>query len=75
MLTPDSSRFWSVEQYEVGKPQSSLDKQPLRDWLVKAGLKGKKGAELPEDVVNATEKRYKEALLKLVGRRLEEDIR
>lgn len=35
VLTPDSSRFWSVEKYEVGKPQESFDKQLLRDWLVR----------------------------------------
>lgn len=36
-LTPDSSRFWSVERYEPGRSQPSFDKQFLRDWLEQSG--------------------------------------
>ncbi|RAL68343.1 hypothetical protein DID88_007074 [Monilinia fructigena] len=43
VLTPDSSRFWPASQYEVGKEQESYDKQFLRNWLTKEGLKGKQG--------------------------------
>ncbi len=69
VLTPDSSRFWSVEKYEIGRSQDSYDKQFLRDWLVKTGQKGKQGVEIPEDIVEATSKRYQEAYEKLVGKR------
>ena len=72
VLTPDSSRFWSVEKYEVGKSQESFDKQLLRDWLVKEGLKGKEGVELPRDVVEQTAQRYKVAFKMLVGKDWEE---
>ncbi|KAI9719995.1 MAG: hypothetical protein M1812_003120 [Candelaria pacifica] len=69
VLTPDSSRFWSKETYKFGRSQESYDKQPLRDWLVKTGQKGKEGVEMPEDIVNATSKRYQEAYEKLVGKK------
>ena len=36
-LTPDSSRFWEAGDYEVGRPQDSLDKQLVRDWLSASG--------------------------------------
>lgn len=69
VLTPDSSRFWNAEKYEVGRPQESLDKQPLRDWLVEQGLKGKKGVELPKEIVEKTAERYRGAYEMLVGKR------
>ena len=37
LLTPDSSRFWDIENYQPDKPQDSFDKQPLRDWLEQTG--------------------------------------
>jgi phosphoribosylaminoimidazole-succinocarboxamide synthase len=72
VLTPDSSRFWDREKYVVGQSQDSYDKQDLRDWLVKANLKGKEGVKIPEDVARATAKRYQEAYERLVGVRLDE---
>ncbi|KAH8686062.1 phosphoribosylaminoimidazole-succinocarboxamide synthase-like protein [Tricladium varicosporioides] len=69
VLTPDSSRFWPKEKYKVGQEQESFDKQFLRDWLVKEGLKGKKGVSMPEDVVEGTAGRYREAFEKLTGRK------
>lgn len=64
MLTPDSSRFWPVEGYEAGKPQPSFDKQFVRDWL-------KQNPEsdylLPEEVVEKTVDKYKEAYELLTG--------
>ena len=68
VLTPDSSRFWSAEKYEVGRAQDSLDKQPLRDWLIHEGLKGKEGVELPDAIVVETSERYKKAYEMLVGK-------
>ncbi len=72
VLTPDSSRVWSVEKYEVGKSQESFDKQLLRDWLVREGLKGKEGVELPRDIVDQTAQRYKVAFKMLIGKEWEE---
>ncbi len=67
VLTPDSSRFWDADKYEVGRGQDSLDKQVLRDWLVREGLKGVEGAEMPEEVVERTRKGYEEAAGRLMG--------
>ncbi|KAM5442503.1 Bifunctional purine biosynthetic protein ade1 [Microsporum ferrugineum] len=67
VLTPDSSRFWSLDKYEPGKPQDSFDKQFLRDWLTKEGLKGKKGTVMPDDIVSKTEQKYIEAYEMLTG--------
>lgn len=74
VLTPDSSRFWSAAKYEVGKPQESLDKQFVRDWLIKEGLKGKEGVELPEHVIEMTGGRYRNAFRMLVGKEWEEEV-
>lgn len=66
VLTPDSSRFWPLDEYEVGKGQSSYDKQFLRDWLIKEGLKGVDGVSMPEDVVQATREKYEKAAQLLI---------
>lgn len=58
MLTPDSSRFWPLEGYEVGKSQPSYDKQYVRDWL-KANPDA--GYRLPDDVIEMTIGKYREA--------------
>ena len=72
MLTPDSSRFWDISQYSVGQSQPSLDKQPIRDWLVTSGWDREPPApELPVDVVNSTTRRYREAYERLTERSLE----
>ena len=67
VLTPDSSRFWQKDKYEVGRGQESFDKQYLRDWLVSQGLKGKEGVKMPEDVVAKTAEKYKEAYERITG--------
>jgi phosphoribosylaminoimidazole-succinocarboxamide synthase len=67
VLTPDSSRFWPADKYVVGQEQESFDKQYLRNWLVKEGLKGEEGVRMPEDVVKETAKKYREAFEKLTG--------
>ncbi|KAI9730432.1 MAG: Bifunctional purine biosynthetic protein ade1 [Cirrosporium novae-zelandiae] len=71
VLTPDSSRFWPAAKYQVGKTQESLDKQFLRDWLTKEGLKGKEGVEMPEEVAKRTADGYREAFEKLAGKSFE----
>jgi phosphoribosylaminoimidazole-succinocarboxamide synthase len=71
LLTPDSSRFWEAEQYKVGQSQNSLDKQPVRDWLVQSGWNKEPPAPmLPPEVIEATSKRYLRAYEKLTGRQL-----
>ncbi|KAI4144413.1 MAG: hypothetical protein LQ340_006652 [Diploschistes diacapsis] len=72
VLTPDSSRFWPSEDYTVGRAQKSFDKQGLRDWLVREGLEGKEGVEMPVDVVEQTWGRYREVYERLVGEKWEE---
>ncbi|KAJ5162362.1 hypothetical protein N7492_007754 [Penicillium capsulatum] len=67
VLTPDSSRFWPKDSYEVGRGQSSFDKQYLRDWLVREGLKGKNGVKMSEDVAQKTAEKYTEAWEKITG--------
>ncbi len=65
MLTPDSSRFWPLEGYESGKSQPSYDKQYVRDYL-----KANPDCDynLPDDVIEKTVEKYKEAFLKLTGK-------
>ncbi|KAK6910279.1 phosphoribosylaminoimidazolesuccinocarboxamide synthase [Kwoniella mangroviensis CBS 8507] len=67
VLTPDSSRYWSSSEYVQGKPQASFDKQYLRDWLIKEGLKAKEDVTLPLHVVNETKKKYEEARDRVMG--------
>ncbi len=66
MLTPDSSRFWLAEEYERGKPQRSLDKQFVRDYLDEIGWDHSPPApELPSEVVERTMARYRLAMERL----------
>lgn len=74
VLTPDSSRFWPADKYEIGRSQDSYDKQYLRDWLTKEGLKGKQDVEMPEAVVAQTASKYREAFEKLTGRKWDEAL-
>ena len=71
LLTPDSSRFWDAELYEVGKSQPSYDKQPVRDWLVESGWNKEPPAPmLPPQVIEATTRRYTQAYERLTGKGL-----
>ena len=65
VLTPDSSRFWPVEGYEPGHSQPSYDKQFVRDWL-KANPDS--DYNLPQDVIDKTIAKYKEAYTLLTGK-------
>ena len=70
-LTPDSSRFWDIETYEPGRAQASYDKQFVRDWLNSAGWNREPPApSLPDDIAEATSKKYIEAFERLTGRPL-----
>lgn len=71
VLTPDSSRFWDVDTYKPGGPQPSFDKQYVRDWLDSIGFNHQPPAPtLPDDVVEATAAKYREAYRRIVGRDL-----
>jgi phosphoribosylaminoimidazole-succinocarboxamide synthase len=73
LLTPDSSRFWPVDQYSPGRSQESLDKQPVRDYLLGCGWNRQPPApELPPEIVAATEGRYRAAYALLTGRELDD---
>jgi phosphoribosylaminoimidazole-succinocarboxamide synthase len=63
LLTPDSSRFWSLKDYSPGKSQDSYDKQIVRDYLLTLDWnKTYPGPVLPEEIVQKTVQRYKEIL-------------
>lgn len=71
-LTPDSSRMWPADKYEIGRDQESFDKQIIRNWLTQEGLKGKQGVSLPEEVKQATLAKYLDVFQRLTGKTLEE---
>jgi phosphoribosylaminoimidazole-succinocarboxamide synthase len=71
-LTPDSSRFWPAAQYKPGGSQPSFDKQFVRDYLERIRWpKTPPGPDLPQDVVEGTRAKYREAYRILVGRDLQ----
>ena len=70
VLTPDSSRFWPADEYQVGREQDSFDKQYVRNWLetiVQAGDwdKTPPGPTLPKEIIDGTVARYREAASRL----------
>jgi phosphoribosylaminoimidazole-succinocarboxamide synthase len=66
VCTPDSSRFWPADRYEVGRGQPSFDKQYVRDWASGTGWdKAPPAPAIPDDVVAATRERYVTAYEKL----------
>jgi phosphoribosylaminoimidazole-succinocarboxamide synthase len=68
VLTPDSSRYWPADGYEVGHGQPSFDKQYVRDWASGSGWDKKPPAPaIPEDVVAGTRARYVEAYERIAG--------
>jgi phosphoribosylaminoimidazole-succinocarboxamide synthase len=72
VLTPDSSRFWPMDEYESGHGQPSFDKQYVRDWLANSGWdKTPPPPELPADIIEGTSKRYIEAYETITGQTFE----
>jgi phosphoribosylaminoimidazole-succinocarboxamide synthase len=68
VLTPDSSRYWPADGYEVGRSQPSFDKQYVRDWASASGWDKKPPAPaIPQDVVSGTRARYVEAYERITG--------
>ncbi len=68
VLTPDSSRFWPADRYEVGRGQPSFDKQFVRDWASASGWDRTPPAPaIPDDVVEQTRAKYVEAYERVAG--------
>jgi phosphoribosylaminoimidazole-succinocarboxamide synthase len=73
LFTPDSSRFWPADQYQVGHSQPSFDKQPVRDWLEATGWdKTPPAPMLTAEVIESTTAKYREAYERLTGQELGE---
>ncbi len=69
LLTPDSSRFWYIKDYQPGQPQPAFDKQLIRDWLIEQGWDKESPAPmLSEDIIMRTAKRYHEIYQQLTER-------
>lgn len=73
VLTPDSSRYWPLDQWEPGRTQPSYDKQIVRNWLVSSEsgwdkASGEAPPALPQEVVDLTRAKYVEAYERLTGR-------
>jgi len=73
VLTPDSSRYWPLDEWDPGHPQPSFDKQYVRDWLTSSEsgwdrTSGEPPPPLPDDVVERTRAKYIEAYERLTGR-------
>ena len=68
VLTPDSSRFWPKNSYKRGKPQSSFDKQFVRDYLELSGWDKNSAAPiLPQDIVLKTQDKYRQVYKQITG--------
>ena len=68
VLTPDSSRFWPADKYQVGISPPSFDKQFVRDYLETLDWNKKApGPKLPQDIIDKTAANYREALFRLAG--------
>ena len=69
VLTPDSSRFWPADDYEVGRSQKSFDKQYMRDWLKQNHWDAEQPTPIPEDVIETTRAKYIEAFERITGKK------
>jgi phosphoribosylaminoimidazole-succinocarboxamide synthase len=68
VLTPDSSRYWPADSYEVGRAQPSFDKQYVRDWATASGWDRKPPAPpIPQEIVEGTRERYVQAYELITG--------
>jgi len=71
VLTPDSSRFWPLDEYKPGGAQKSFDKQFVRDYLLTLNWdKNPPAPHLPEEIIRKTSERYLEAFRRLTGKEL-----
>ena len=69
VLTPDSSRFWSANDYEVGHGQKSFDKQYLRDWLKANNWNANNPTPIPTEIISTTRAMYIDAYEMITGRK------
>ena len=71
VLTPDSSRFWPLDEYEPGRGQHAFDKQFVRDYLETVDWdKTPPGPTLPDEIISKSRERYLEAYQRLTGKEL-----
>ncbi|MCR4416946.1 MAG: phosphoribosylaminoimidazolesuccinocarboxamide synthase [Ignavibacteria bacterium] len=71
LLTPDSSRFWQIEKYQLGKSQESLDKQFLRDYLISINFNRQPPPpKLPREIIEKTSQKYLEIFEIITGEKL-----
>ena len=68
VLTPDSSRFWPGDDYEVGRDQASFDKQYVRDWLAANWDRTGEPPHMPADVIRRTTEKYVQAYECITGK-------
>ncbi len=74
MFTPDSSRFWAMDEYQPGRAQKSFDKQYLREYLESITWdKQPPAPELPKEVIRKTEEKYIEAYERITGKKFQGD--
>lgn len=71
VLTPDSSRFWPANDYQIGCSQKSFDKQYLRDWIKSSNYNPESGLPIPDDVIQTTKNKYEEAFELITGKKFE----
>jgi phosphoribosylaminoimidazole-succinocarboxamide synthase len=68
IFTSDSSRYWSADDWEPGRPQRSFDKQIVRDWAAGTGWdKTAPGPEIPTEIVELTRSRYVQLYERITG--------
>lgn len=68
LMTPDSSRFWGKDKYEVGEEQDSFDKQIIRNYLLSINFNKQPPApDLPEEIIEKTSSKYREVYTLLTG--------
>jgi len=71
ILTPDSSRFWPKDSYQLGMSPPSFDKQFVRDWLESINWsKSPPPPTLPDDVIQKTSEKYRQAFFKITGEKI-----
>jgi phosphoribosylaminoimidazole-succinocarboxamide synthase len=80
VLTPDSSRFWPADEWQPGRPQTSYDKQFVRDWLTSPDSGWDRSSDqpppsLPDGIVRSTRERYLQAYERLTGHAFDPDAR
>ena len=76
VMTPDSSRFWPLDEYSPGGAQPSFDKQYVRDWLDESGWNHEPPPpDLPAEVVGQTAARYREAYERITGDSFDDYLR